>query len=288
MAKLDIMYRMFHYYDKKLNQPEKKLEGKKYKFSSIYPKAVFTNKADEEFILKSEYILNEKFKDQDGADGNHIFKKFDEEDWDNFFLNSHYYLNLKSGIGFDSVVFDGENTITFHQDKYRRPEVNDTGNSEINQPAPNQTPPPADPTLMKKVSLDQNDFNQIKNTSQNCQKVFEDILSILYSGNYQGKYKIEGLKWRLVFRTLWNPVPEKKLENIKVKCIKNIYSQSRTGKIKQFFFKNKKQIEEKNANLIFIGLNEFEDEFEGVFDLKLQFFRQKHFNNKTDDKSFKK
>jgi hypothetical protein len=255
MAKLDIMKRMFHYYSCELYPDEKKVEDKKIYFSKLFFNAICTNKAGEHFILKSEYFLNEKFKELDEYAITHVFNKFNREDWENFFFGSHVYLNCKNGKGFDSVVFDGNHTITFYQD-------NQSKNTTLES---------------NSISID-----EIQKTCDHCEEVFQDILNnyafIKYRAFLTEKYtkkKLEeivdfdNLTWRLVFRSLRPSIPISQLEEIKVKsCTKNnsemIIEQSEVNNYKK-------------VNLIFIGLDEIEKEFEGAFDLKIKYFRKNNF-----------
>jgi hypothetical protein len=250
MANLDIMYRMFHYYRRNLYPVKKELEKKEIKFSTMFPNAIYLNKSDEKFTLRSEYIINEKFKDIERPN-DHVFKDFTLTDWENFLNNSHVFLNCKNGKGFDSVVLDSDNIITFYYDNYNRLLINDKFEEKKNK------------SFKTKILW------EIQKTSQNCQEVFEDILNSEYIQNHDEFIK-KGLTWRLVFRTLRRDVKKEQLKDIRVKCITKSYPESIREKNEQDLSK----VKENEVNLMLIALNDYEKEFEGIFDLKIKFYRK--------------
>jgi hypothetical protein len=106
-ACLDVLFRVFYYYDENLFPDDLEKEGqekdKKITYSKIFKGALVIG--CEEIKLKPYYILEDKFSNQIGGEYT-CFDYFDDNDWENFKKGTHVYFNTNKGMGFDSVVFD--------------------------------------------------------------------------------------------------------------------------------------------------------------------------------------
>jgi len=192
MAAMDIFLRTFYYYDKKIffngETAISSKEPKRISYNTMFPGAYHAYDGKEVFEIRPNYKISDKYhlKESKGGDWS-CFYFFDETDWDNFFTGGYYYFNSNKGKGFDFTVFDGPDTLTFIDVRYRSPDLNKEGIfSEVN----------------------------VIHKEEACEKVYKDLM-VRLPEKYKERFgtNVEDLsnrklKWRLVFYTTTSFTPK--------------------------------------------------------------------------------